>query len=147
MNNLNNWLPWLAVIVLYILQAVSSFYNYAKKNDPELADKLKHVGTLADWAVANQGRFTDKAGNVKFEDAVKDLTKQGIAKETAEGAVQYAYDNSKVNTPAKEENTTEIENIQSDVKPIVTPKVEAPIETGVQPVEDDNAILDNLEVK
>lgn len=142
MKNINTWLPWASVILLYVLQMISSFYHFAKTNDPELADKLKHVGTLADWAVANQGRFNDKSGHAKFEDAVKDLTKQGVSEEVAKGAVQYAYDNT---TP----------------QPVVTPKVEPIVEAKplpaeeiqpvqsvdeAQPVEDNNAVLDDLEV-
>lgn len=95
LNLLNEILPWIALVVLFIAEKVASYYEYTKKNDPEMAKKLQHVGELAKWAVADQSRFGDKAGVDKFSDAVKAVQKQigdkAITEQTIKGAVQDAY--------------------------------------------------------
>lgn len=132
MKTISEWLPWVAMVVMYIAGKVASFYDYSQKNDPEVANKLKHVGELAKWAVADQSRYSDKTGSVKFEDAVKSVEKQvkDVAPETIKGAVQNAYLNSDL---PKSEPTPEPEPIE--------------IPPAVQPVHDDSAILDDLEGK
>lgn len=94
MKYINDWLPWLSMVAIFIANGIASYYHYAQKADPTMAEKIKHIGVLADWAVAYQTKFTDKAGANKFKDAVNDVMRQapeGTDKNTAEGAVQYAY--------------------------------------------------------
>lgn len=94
MQSINEWLPWVGVIVFAIASAISSYYMYAKKNDPSAAEKIKHVGELANWAVAYQKKFTDKSGTDKFQDAVTSVLMQTpyrINKDTVKGAVEHAY--------------------------------------------------------
>ncbi len=147
LKTINDWLPWVAIVVLFIAQKVSSYYQYAKTNDPEAANAIKHVGELATWAVANQAR-KDKTGTIKFDDAVDDVKKQlqdtGITTATIEGAVQNAYNNSDLSTPTP----APVEVKKPEPAPIVVPKVTDPVEVApIKPVEDNNAVLDDLEVK
>ena len=94
MKYLNDWLPWVSLVVMYIAGKISSYYDYAKQNDPTMAEKIKHIGELATWAVAYQSKFTDKSGANKFHDAVDAVmvqTPEGIDKDTVKGAVEHAY--------------------------------------------------------
>ncbi|WP_297816870.1 hypothetical protein [uncultured Lactobacillus sp.] len=129
MKTISEWLPWAAMVVMYVAGKIASYYEYSKKNDPEIAGKLKHIGELAKWAVANQERY-DKPGTSKFEDAVKSVESQvkdqGVDTATIKGAVQYEYEQTHKSKP----------------EPIEIPKVTTP-----SPVHDEDAVLDNLEVK
>ncbi|CCI81750.1 hypothetical protein [Lactobacillus hominis] len=137
LKTISDWLPWVAMVVMYVAGKIASYYEYSKKNDPEVANKFKHVGELAKWAVADQSRYSDKAGSVKFDDAVKSLTNQGVDKSMAQGAVQDAYLNSDL--PKSEPKPAPA--------PIIIPKVTDPVEVvPIKPVEDNNAVLDDLEV-
>lgn len=94
MKNISVWLPWVSLVIMYIAGKVSSYYAYAKKADPTMAEKIKHIGELATWAVAYQSKFTDKTGSNKFHDAVDAVmvqTPSGIDKDTVKGAVEHAY--------------------------------------------------------
>lgn len=140
LKTINDWLPWVTVAIMYIAGKVASYYEFAKKNDPTAAEKIKHIGTLAEWAVADQSRFTDKSGSVKFNDAVKQLTDHGIDKTTAQGAVQDAYLNADLPKPEPVE-------IPKVTEPVVSQKQdELVVPTNAEPVNDDNAVIDDLEV-
>ena len=94
MKSVSVWLPWVAFIVVYGLSAISSYYHYAQKADPTMAEKIKHIGELATWAVSYQSKFDDKAGIDKFHDAVNAVmvqTPSGIDRDTVKGAVEHAY--------------------------------------------------------
>lgn len=94
MKYLNDWLPWVSLVVIFVSSKVASYYKYAKQNDPTMADKIKHIGELATWAVSYQSKFTDKSGANKFHDAVDAVmvqTPTGIDKDTVKGAVEHAY--------------------------------------------------------
>ena len=94
MKNVSVWLPWVAFIVVYGLSAISSYYHYAQKADPTMAEKIKHIGELATWAVSYQSKFTDKSGTDKFQDAVRSVLMQTpyrVDKDTVKGAVEHAY--------------------------------------------------------
>lgn len=94
MKYITDWLPWLSVVVIFIAGRVASYYQYAKKADPDIAQKIKHVGELATWAVAYQSKFTDKSGTDKFQDAVNSVMEQmpnDVTKDTIKGAVEHAY--------------------------------------------------------
>ncbi|WP_276804581.1 hypothetical protein [Lactobacillus hominis] len=133
-KTINEWLPWVAMIVMYVAGKLADYYEYSKKNDPEMATKLKHVGELAKWAVADQSRY-NKPGVNKFDDAVKSVENQvkgqDIDQSTIKGAVQDAYNNSNLS------------------KPVVQESIEVPKATDnyLEPVHDDSAILDDLEAK
>lgn len=128
MNNtiklINDILPWVVVVVLFIAQKVASYYYYAKQNDPEVAKKLQHVGELAKWAVADQSRFDDKQGSDKFVDAVKAVQEQiggkGITEQTIKGAVQNAYKQQKPIVPPAATKPTN----QAEAKPKVEPALD-----------------------
>ena len=94
MKNISVWLPWVAFIVVYGLSAISSYYHYAQKADPTMAEKIKHIGELATWAVSYQSKFTDKSGTDKFQDAVNSVMEQmpnDVTRDTIKGAVEHAY--------------------------------------------------------
>lgn len=101
MKYVNDWLPWVSLVILYIAGKVASYYQYAKKADPDMAQKIKHVGELATWAVSYQSKFSNKTGNQKFDDAVNAVESQitgNIDRDTIKGAVQNAYLNSDLST-------------------------------------------------
>lgn len=89
---INDYLPTILVVLLLI----SSYYNFLKTNDPKLADKVKAVGEFANWAVALQNTYKDKANELKQQQAVNDVLEQSkkaglkITRATALGAVEKA---------------------------------------------------------
>lgn len=94
MKYITDWLPWLSVVVIFIAGRIASYYQYVKKADPDMAEKMKHIGELATWAVSYQSKFTDKSGTDKFHDAVTAVADQipdDISRETVKGAVEHAY--------------------------------------------------------
>ena len=94
MKNISVWLPWISLVIMYIASKISSYYNYAKQNDPTMAERIRHIGELATWAVSYQSKFDDKAGIDKFHDAVNAVmvqTPSGIDRDTVKGAVEHAY--------------------------------------------------------
>lgn len=120
MKQINDWLPWVSLVVIYIAGKIASYYDYAQQNDPEIADKIKHIATIAKWAVADQSRHSDKTGQQKFDDAVAQVVKNtGTTEQIAKGAVQANY-------------IDQIQNNQEAI-PVVLPKVEQPIEVVAQP--------------
>lgn len=89
---INEYLPTILVVLLLI----SSYYNFLKTNDPKLADKVKAVGEFANWAVALQNTYKDKANELKQQQAVNDVLEQSkkaglkVTKAAALGAVEKA---------------------------------------------------------
>lgn len=95
--------------VLFLLTLVASYFEYAKKHDPEVADKIKHVGTFAEWAVSLQDTL-DKSNAEKLQSATSEMLKQAeksgikLTDDMAKGAVEKAVSErkpaSKATTPA-----------------------------------------------
>lgn len=89
---INDYLPTILVVLLLI----SSYYNFLKTNDPKLADKVKAVGEFANWAVALQNTYKDKANELKQQQAVNDVLEQSkkaglkVTQAAALGAVEKA---------------------------------------------------------
>lgn len=89
---INDYLP----TVLVVLLLISSYYNFLKANDPKLADKVKAVGEFANWAVALQNTYKDKANELKQQQAVSDVLEQSkkaglkVTPAAALGAVEKA---------------------------------------------------------
>lgn len=145
MKYINDWLPWVSLVVLFIAQKIASYYDFVQKNDPDVAAKIKHIGVIAKWAVADQSRYSDKIGAQKFDDAVAKVVKEtGASESIAKGAVQSNY----IDLKEREDNQ------MPEVQPAVLPKVEAPIQVtqpanptqeGLEPVEDPSATLDDLD--
>lgn len=122
--------------VIIVLMLVASYFEYAKKNDPAVADKLKHIGTFAEWAVAYQDRQSGKSGQQKFDDAVDSVLRQAekskipVTEQTVKDAVEAKV----------RDRATTSEPVQ---KPAEEPS--APVnKPAAEPVEDDNAVLDDL---
>lgn len=109
MTSLINILGW----VLFFLALVANFYEYSKKNDPVVADKMKHVGTFAEWAVSLEDTL-DKTNHDKLQDATEAVLKQAdqsgikLTNDMARGAVEQAVADRKklVKQPVKAENMT-----------------------------------------
>lgn len=152
--------------VIIVLMLVASYFEYAKKNDPQVADKLKHIGTFAEWAVSLQDT-ADKDNAEKLHDATQAVLQQAdksgikITDEMARGAVEQAVAGRKkpadklsidggkvakttadaVKDMMAKHQTIRSENLVSgEIKGVSLPK-------PAEPVSDDNAQLDDLEPK
>lgn len=108
MNNMTNTIIGAVGWVLFILTLVASYYEYAKKSDPEVADKMKHVGTFAEWAVSLQDTL-DKSNSEKLASATQDVLTQAeksgikLTDDMAKGAVEKAVaDRKPTNVDAKD---------------------------------------------
>lgn len=150
MTSLINILGW----VLFFLALVANFYEYSKKNDPVVADKMKHVGTFAEWAVSLQDTL-DKTNHDKLQDATEAVLKQAdqsgiqLTNDMARGAVEQAVAARKKPTkkPVSEvyedgsivlRQPAKVENMTSGEVPAVT--IEKPSSGPTD-------LLDSLEVK
>lgn len=141
MKYVNDWLPWVSLIVMYVAKLVASYYQYAKKSDPEMAQKMKHVGELANWAVAYQSKFQNKSGNQKFDDAVTyvdNRTDGSVGLNTIKGAIQYAYLNSDLSTTEpKQDNQTQVVPEPQEVETTTQTSSELPPAEPIQEVNND----------
>lgn len=109
---INEYLPTILVVLLLI----SSYYNFLKTNDPKLADKVKAVGEFANWAVALQNTYKDKANELKQQQAVNDVLEQSkkaglkVTQAAALGAVEKAVKEQKqVPAPAVATPVTDVQ--------------------------------------
>lgn len=159
--------------LLFLLTLVASYFEYAKKNDPEVAEKMKHVGTFAEWAVSLQDTM-DKPNPDKLASATNEVLKQAdklgikLTEEMARGAVEHAVagrknandklsiDGEKFAKAASDrvkEAMTKNQAIRSEdlvsgeIQGVSVPKAE-PTEVPAKSVDDGvNDLLDDLEVK
>lgn len=128
---INDIFPYIVIVLIL----VADYFEYAKKNDPAVADKLKHIGTFAEWAVAYQDRQSGKTNQQKFDDAVASVLRQAakskipVTEQTVKDAVE-AKVRDRVTTPEPVQKLTE----------------GLPAQTAA-PVEDDNAVIDDLTPK
>lgn len=141
MNNTLNTIAGAAGWLLFLLTLVASYFEYAKKNDPEVADKMKHVGTFAEWAVSLQDTV-DASNADKLKNATSNLLKQAeksgikLTPEMAQGAVEKAVTDRKKSA----------DKPKTASKPVVPAEPVAPAQSAAI----DNAVhdlLDDLEVK
>lgn len=120
--------------IIIVLMLVASYFEYAKTNDPQVADKLKHIGTFAEWAVAYQDRQSGKPNEQKFDDAVQSVMHQAekskipVTEQTVKDAVE-----AKVN--------------ERSAMPTATEKAAQEPAGSVAPVDDSNALLEDLTPK
>ena len=141
MKYVNDWLPWVSLLIMYVAKLVASYYQYAKKADPDMAQKIKHVGELATWAVAYQSKFSNKTGTQKFDDAVKEVknqTSDDITLATIKGSVQHAYLNSDLSTaePVKD-NQNQVVPEPQQVETTTQTSSELPPAEPIQEVNND----------
>ena len=141
MKYVNDWLPWVSLVILYIAGKVASYYQYAKKADPDMAQKIKHVGELATWAVSYQSKFSNKTGNQKFDDAVNAVESQitgNIDRDTIKGAVQAAYLNSDLSTTETvKDNQNQVVPEPQQAEPTIQSSSELPPAEPIQEVNND----------
>jgi LL-H family phage holin len=135
MNNTLNTIAGAAGWLLFLLTLVASYFEYAKKNDPEVAEKMKHVGTFAEWAVSLQDTL-DKPNPDKLASATNEVLKQAdktgikLTPEMAQGAVEKAVTDRK----------------KSADKPVVPAEPVAPAQSAA--IDDAvHDLLDDLEAK
>lgn len=112
MNNLLTVLGW----TLFVLMLIANYFEFAKKNDPEIADKMKHVGLFAEWAVSLQDTL-DKSNQDKQTSAVNEVMEQAkqskinITPAMAKGAVEKAVANRK-----KPKTDNEVQSLLDDLE-------------------------------
>lgn len=132
---INDIFPYIVIILLL----VSDYFEYAKKHDPQAADKLKHIGTFAEWAVAYQDRQSGKSNQQKFDDAVASVLRQAakskipVTEQTVKDAVEAKV----------RDRATTSEPVQKPAEELPAPENKSVKQTAA-PVEDDNALLDDL---
>lgn len=147
MNNTINVIIEAAGWLLFVLTLVASYFEYAKKHDPQVADKMKHVGTFAEWAVSLQDTL-DKPNPDKLASATNDLLKQAektgikLTPEMAQGAVEKVVADRKKAKPIQ----------TADDKPVLKELPNNKTEQQPQPTSPDTIgevhnLLDDLEVK
>lgn len=112
---INNW-----ATILIVIGFVAGYYNYLKANDPKLAEKIKVIGDLANYAVSLQNTkdYSNKEKQAEATKAVMDQAEKvgiKITEATAKGAVEQAVARQKqandipsttpsaVSVPAKQE--------------------------------------------
>ncbi len=152
--------------LLFLLALVASYFEYAKKNDPEVAEKMKHVGTFAEWAVSLQDTM-DKDNAGKLHDATQAVLQQAdqsgikLTEEMARGAVEHAVagrknasdklsiDGDKFAKAATDRVKEAMAKNQA-IRPenLVSGEIQGvSLPNPAEPVSDDNANLDDLEPK
>lgn len=135
---INDIFPYIVIVLLL----VADYFDYAKKNDPAVADKLKHIGTFAEWAVAYQDRQSGKTNQQKFDDAVASVLRQAekskipVTEQTVKDAVE-AKVRDRATAPVPVQKPAE-EPLQSQIRTA---------DQTATPVNDINAVLDDLTPK
>lgn len=100
MDWLINNLPAIILVVGFI----AGYYNYLKDHDPALAQKIKVIGDLANYAVSLQAT-KDYSNKEKQAEATKAVMEQAkavgikVTEATAKGAVEQAVAKQKEETP------------------------------------------------
>lgn len=100
MDWLINNLPAIILVVGFI----AGYYNYLKDHDPALAQKIKVIGELANYAVSLQAT-KDYSNKEKQAEATKAVMEQAkavgikVTEATAKGAVEQAVAKQKEEVP------------------------------------------------
>lgn len=134
MDWLINNLPAIILVVGFI----AGYYNYLKDHDPALAQKIKVIGELANYAVSLQAT-KDYSNKEKQAEATKAVMEQAkavgikVTEATAKGAVEQAVAKKKEETPKA--TTTENKTVDK-----VPEKKEGKAEAEL-------TLLDDLKVK
>ncbi|KAA9260106.1 phage holin, LLH family [Lactobacillus jensenii] len=127
MDWLINNLPAIILVVVF----VAGYYNYLKDHDPALAQKIKVIGDLANYAVSLQA-IKDYSNKEKQAEATKAVMEQAkavgikVTEATAKGAVEQAVAKQKEETPKV--TTTENKTVDK-----VTEKTEGKVAAPTKP--------------
>lgn len=127
MDWLINNLPAIILVVGFI----AGYYNYLKNHDPALAQKIKAIGELANYAVSLQAT-KDYSNKEKQAEATKAVMEQAkavgikVTEATAKGAVEQAVAKQKEETPKV--TTTENKTVDK-----VTEKTEGKVAAPTKP--------------
>lgn len=127
MDWLINNLPAIILVVGFI----AGYYNYLKDHDPALAQKIKVIGDLANYAVSLQAT-KDYSNKEKQAEATKAVMEQAkavgikVTEATAKGAVEQAVAKQKEETP--KQVTTENKTVDK-----VTEKTEGKVAAPTKP--------------
>ncbi|MCZ9641989.1 phage holin [Lactobacillus jensenii] len=127
MDWLINNLPAIILVVGFI----AGYYNYLKDHDPALAQKIKVIGELANYAVSLQAT-KDYSNKEKQAEATKAVMEQAkavgikVTEATAKGAVEQAVAKQKEETP--KQVTTENKTVDK-----VTEKKEGKVAAPTKP--------------
>lgn len=125
MDWLINNLPTIILVVGF----VAGYYNYLKDHDPALAQKIKVIGDLANYAVSLQAT-KDYSNKEKQAEATKAVMEQAkavgikVTEATAKGAVEQAVAKQKEETP--KQVTTENKTVADKVPEKTEGKVATP---------------------
>lgn len=127
MDWLINNLPAIILVVGFI----AGYYNYLKDHDPALAQKIKVIGELANYAVSLQAT-KDYSNKEKQAEATKAVMEQAkavgikVTEATAKGAVEQAVAKQKEEVPKA--TTTENKTVDK-----VTEKKEGKVAAPTKP--------------
>lgn len=131
--------------IIIVLMLIASYFEYAKKNDPTIAGKMKHVGTFAEWAVSLQDTM-DKDNSEKLHDATQAVLQQAnqsgikVTEDMARGAVEHAV-------AGRQKSSDRLDAGKIETGTVSAIDAKTPSEKLAEPVSDDNAQLDDLKPK
>lgn len=148
-----DWLLNNLPAIILVLGFVAGYYNYLKDHDPNLANKIKVIGDLANYAVSLQATKA-YSNSKKQEEATKAVMEQAkaigikVTEATAKGAVEQAVSEAKAEQPkeVKKREPIQAKDIPSANIPA---KVEVKEQTTEQPKAEEPklTLIDHLEVK
>lgn len=124
-----DWLINNLPAIILVVGFVAGYYNYLKDHDPALAQKIKVIGDLANYAVSLQATKA-YSNSKKQEEATKAVMEQAkaagikVTEATAKGAVEQAVAKQKEETPKA--TTTENKTVADKVPEKTEGKVAAP---------------------
>lgn len=143
-----DWLLNNLPAIILVLGFVAGYYNYLKDHDPNLANKIKVIGDLANYAVSLQATKA-YSNSKKQEEATKAVMEQAkaigikVTEATAKGAVEQAV------SEAKAEQPKEVKKPEPIQAKDIPAKVEVKEQTSEQPKAEEPklTLIDHLEVK
>lgn len=127
--------------IILVIGFIAGYYNYLKDHDPALAEKIKAIGDLANYAVSLQAT-KDYSSEKKQAEATKAVMDQAkavgikVTEATAKGAVEQAVANAKQKEEAPKQEMIQAKDIPSTTPSAVSVPAKQEPEVELTPVDD-----------